>query len=166
MSGATQDAAGGVTAARPRRRARAALSVAALAFGPLMMAGCGNDVGEQADSDPTTTEPTETTEQAPDSTVATPDSVPGDTSDGSEYPPGDPASGVAEYGTNPEWDRAADACEAGRMVGCDALTTPEADQTFAPEGTEMNTYGQTCGGRVPPKLDNFCQQLTFNPGQD
>lgn len=71
---------------------------------------------------------------------------------GGELPDPEPASSVADYGSNPVLDNLAGDCEAGDLTACDGLFGA------SDIGSAYEEYGNTCGGRNEPIPDQFCER--------
>lgn len=125
-------------------RAVVAPVAAALLFGAI---GC-SDGGEATPRDTAASSSTEivrpessTTSEAPSTTVA-PEDVP------------DPAPApAADLGQDPELDRLAEECAAGRFAACDTLFFNSAQES------EYEAYGDSCGGRNVPPSEELCTTL-------
>lgn len=66
-------------------------------------------------------------------------------------PDPDPASGIADYGSEPALDALADECEGGDFQACDDLYN---DSDF---GSAYEADGDSCGGRNEP--GGFCTTI-------
>ena len=127
--------------AAPRRssggKVAALVAVGVLVVGGGVGAAVALSGGDEGGADPPPTTPSPPTD--PEVPVT----------DGSTVPP--PPDEPFTYGDDPELDSLTDSCDGGDLGACDQLYAD------SPAGSEYETFGDTCGGRVA---------LIFNGGCD
>ena len=115
------------------------------ALGPLGI-DCEFDGADDSGSDDTT-ESDDSDDS--DGSVGSGDS--GDTGATGDVPDPDPASSIADYGSDSDLDALADACEGGDFGACDDLFLQ------SPSDSSYEEYGDSCGGRNEPS--GFCATI-------